>query len=69
MKFIYFYCIGGIYEDLRCESVDFINQHSFFGTAIGGSLGANKKDMHNIVAFTRKRVRDDRPVSEWVMSE
>ena len=53
---------GGVYEDLRDESVDFINTHSFFGTAIGGSLGANKKDMHEIVAYTRARVRDDRPV-------
>lgn len=53
---------GGIYEDLRDESAAFINQHAFFGTAIGGSLGANKKDMHDIVAYTRARVRDDRPV-------
>jgi queuine tRNA-ribosyltransferase len=53
---------GGIYEDLRDESTDFINNHAFFGTAIGGSLGASKKDMHDIVAYTRARVRDDRPV-------
>ena len=46
---------GGVYEDLRDESVAFINDHSFFGTAIGGSLGANKKDMHDIVAYTRAR--------------
>jgi queuine tRNA-ribosyltransferase len=53
---------GGIYEDLRDESTAFINSHAFFGTAIGGSLGASKKDMHDIVAYTRARVRDDRPV-------
>ena len=53
---------GGIYEDLRDESTAFINEHAFFGTAIGGSLGASKKDMHDIVAYTRARVRDDRPV-------
>jgi queuine tRNA-ribosyltransferase len=53
---------GGIYEDLRDESTDFINKHAFFGTAIGGSLGASKKNMHDIVAYTRARVRDDRPV-------
>jgi Queuine tRNA-ribosyltransferase len=53
---------GGIYEDLRDESTAFINQHAFFGTAIGGSLGASKKNMHDIVAYTRARVRDDRPV-------
>ena len=53
---------GGIYEDLRDESTAFINAHAFFGTAIGGSLGATKKEMHDIVAYTRARVRDDRPV-------
>ena len=53
---------GGIYEDLRDESTAFINEHAFFGTAIGGSLGASKKNMHDIVAYTRARVRDDRPV-------
>jgi queuine tRNA-ribosyltransferase len=34
---------GGVYEDLRDESCAFINDHAFFGTAIGGSLGADKK--------------------------
>lgn len=38
------------------------NDHAFFGTAIGGSLGATRKTMHDIVAFTRGHVRDDRPV-------
>jgi tRNA-guanine transglycosylase len=53
---------GGVYEDLRQESVDFVNAQNFFGIAIGGSLGATKRDMHEIVAYTRARVRDDRPV-------
>lgn len=53
---------GGVYRDLRDESAAFINKHAFFGTAIGGSLGASKADMHDIVAYTRSKVRDDRPV-------
>lgn len=53
---------GGVYEDLRQESCDFVNTHGFFGLAIGGSLGATKKDMHEIVAYTRSLLRDDRPV-------
>jgi len=53
---------GGVYEDLRDQSAAFINSLPFFGTAIGGSLGADKKSMHAIVAYTRSRVRDDRPV-------
>jgi queuine tRNA-ribosyltransferase len=40
---------GGIYEDLRRESAEFIAQHDFFGQAIGGSLGGTKEQMHAIV--------------------
>jgi queuine tRNA-ribosyltransferase len=54
--------LGGVYEDLRDESTAFINDHDFFGCAIGGSLGANKAAMHDIVTYTRARVRDDRPI-------
>lgn len=39
-----------------------IVEENFFGIAIGGSLGATKKDMHDIVAFTRKLIRNDRPI-------
>jgi len=53
---------GGVYEDLRIESANFINDHGFFGTAIGGSLGDTRRTMHDIVAFTRRHVRNDRPV-------
>jgi queuine tRNA-ribosyltransferase len=53
---------GGVYKDLRRESVEFTNSQPFFGTAIGGSLGANTATMHDIVAYTRDLVRDDRPV-------
>ena len=53
---------GGVYDDLRQQSCEFINQNSFFGTAIGGSLGATKQDMHKIVSYTRNLVRNDRPV-------
>ena len=51
-----------MYEDLRRASCDYVNRTPFFGIAIGGSLGATKKDMHDIVTFTRNMVRDDRPV-------
>jgi queuine tRNA-ribosyltransferase len=35
---------------------------SVFGIAIGGSLGASREDMHEIVRFTRASLRDDKPV-------
>ncbi len=53
---------GGIYPDLRAESVDFNNKQPFFGIAIGGSLGATKADMHSIVSMTARGIRKDVPV-------
>ena len=53
---------GGIYQDLRDESIDFVNQNPFFGVAIGGSLGASKGTMHDIVTYTRSRIDGSRPV-------
>lgn len=53
---------GGVYEDLRKESVDFVNTEDFFGIAVGGSLGQNKDQMHSIVNLTMSNVRRDRPV-------
>jgi queuine tRNA-ribosyltransferase len=53
---------GGIYEDLRKQSVEFVNSEDFFGIAVGGSLGQNKEQMHSIVNMTMENVRRDRPV-------
>ncbi len=53
---------GGTYPDLRKESCDFVNNHSFFGHAIGGSLGANKQEMYDVVALTMSLLSKDRPV-------
>lgn len=53
---------GGIYEDLRTQSCDFISSHDFFGTAVGGSLGGHKEQMYDIVAYTMARVPEARPV-------
>lgn len=53
---------GGIYPDLRKISCDFVNNHPFFGHAIGGSLGADKAQMADIVALTMSYLSKDRPV-------
>ena len=38
---------GGVFEDLREESIDFnLKSQNFFGLAIGGSLGSSKEEMH-----------------------
>lgn len=53
---------GGVYEDLRTIGTDFVNSQPFFGHAVGGSLGASKDQMEDIVSFTMSRLSRDRPV-------
>lgn len=53
---------GGVYEDLRVVSCDFVNEHDFFGHAIGGSLGACKSQMYDVARYSMSLLRKDRPV-------
>jgi queuine tRNA-ribosyltransferase len=53
---------GGIFQDLRIESTDFVNSQPFFGHAIGGSLGASQSQMYDIVNFTSERLNPSRPI-------
>ena len=53
---------GGVYEDLREESCDFVNSQPFFGVAVGGCLGKTTEEMHHIVSYTMDRLKKDRPV-------
>lgn len=53
---------GGIYPDLRVEGCEFVNENDFFGIAIGGSLGQNKDQMHDVVGISMETLRKDRPV-------
>ncbi len=53
---------GGIYNDLRQIGCDFINSNDFFGIAVGGSLGADKSQMYDVVGFTMDKLRKDKPV-------
>lgn len=52
---------GGVYPDLRKESCDFINSQPFFGQAVGGSLGADKNQMQDIVGLAMDHLNLDRP--------
>ena len=52
---------GGIYEDLRLESCAFVNEQPFFGQAIGGSLGADKNQMYDVVGFTKSKLNSNKP--------
>ncbi len=52
---------GGVYEDLRRASAEFVAGEEFFGQAIGGSLGADKQQMREVAQMARRHLRDDRP--------
>lgn len=53
---------GGVYPDLRAESTQFVNEHAFFGHAIGGSLGADKTQMAEVVEITASQLSQVRPI-------
>lgn len=53
---------GGVYPDLREESASYTRDHAFFGTAVGGSLGAHKDQMYEVVSYCMPFVAADRPV-------
>jgi queuine tRNA-ribosyltransferase len=42
---------GGVYEDLRVESTEHIAASAVDGVAIGGSLGADKPQMYEVVGW------------------
>lgn len=53
---------GGVYEDLRKEAASFVNDNHFFAHAIGGSLGASKSQMYDVVGTTMSMLSKERPV-------
>lgn len=53
---------GGVYPDLRKTSADFVNSLPFFGHAVGGSLGANKNQMAEVVEMAMEPLDPSRPV-------
>jgi queuine tRNA-ribosyltransferase len=53
---------GGVYEDLRIESCAWTRDRDFFATAIGGSLGAHKEQMYEVVAMCAPHIHPERPV-------
>ncbi len=43
---------GGVYEDLRRESAQRVSEAAVDGIAIGGTLGRDKAEMHDVLAMT-----------------
>jgi len=52
---------GGVFEDLRVEAAQTVAASGCDGIAIGGSLGAEKDQMYEVVAWTTAALPDDRP--------
>lgn len=52
---------GGIYEDLRRRSVEYIAASGVDGVAIGGSLGKEKSQMYEVVAMATSLLPADAP--------
>lgn len=51
---------GGVHKDLRIQSAQYVQKNKFAGFGIGGILGADKKEMAQILSWTVKEL-DDRP--------
>ena len=52
---------GGVYEDLRAESTDYVARSGVPGIAIGGSLGQEKEQMREVVGWSVARLPDEPP--------
>ena len=52
---------GGVYEDLRRASAQAVAASGCEGIAIGGSLGENKAQMHEVVGWATEELPEDRP--------
>jgi queuine tRNA-ribosyltransferase len=50
---------GGVYEDLRIASTQEVAARPVDGIAIGGSLGADKPQMYEVVGWTTATLADD----------
>lgn len=53
---------GGVYPDLRRMAAQFVSEQDFFAHAVGGSLGASKTQMHEVVGVTMEHLNPARPV-------
>ncbi len=52
---------GGVYKELRNQSVEFVNSQPFFANAVGGTLGGTKEQMYEIVGLTMENLNKNRP--------
>lgn len=59
---IYSVIHGGLDKDLRKKSIEFLNNLSFNGNAIGGSLGKDRKEMFGLLDYIMPIIPEEKPV-------
>lgn len=52
---------GGIDEEMRKASCDYLTNQPFDGFAVGGSMGKTKDEMHKLLSFTMPLLPEDKP--------
>ena len=52
---------GGVHEDLRAESAAYVAGSPVAGIAIGGSLGQEKAEMHEVLGWSMRGLPEERP--------
>ncbi len=52
---------GGVHEDLRRESADYVSAAGVDGLAIGGTLGRDKAEMREVLAMTAPLLPEEAP--------
>jgi queuine tRNA-ribosyltransferase len=52
---------GGVFEDLRAESAAYLAGADLAGVAVGGSLGEEKAQMHEVLEWSLRELPADRP--------
>lgn len=52
---------GGINPEMRKASSEFLSKLPFDGFAIGGSMGKNKEEMHELLSFTLPLLPEEKP--------
>lgn len=52
---------GGIDQDLRLKSCDYLTSLAFDGFAVGGSLGKTREQMFQMLSYTMPRLPNDKP--------
>jgi len=52
---------GGVHEDLRAESSAYVAQAGVDGIAIGGSLGQEKSEMHEVLGWSMRGLPAQKP--------